>query len=183
MGRALAFVVSLLLPLATLTYSSPPTRRSDAGPEPSQPRSAISSPSHNSQRRRASGRAICCPCTKVISRRWQSEIKPRTWASFWKQCHSPLALRQYMLSVSPSGVSSIGTRIKHKRGIGPRRKAYVALFRPRQRAAYRSTAADPVEQSDLGQVPGVAANAQRRRGNCNSARYLVGLLTTHPRLP
>jgi hypothetical protein len=51
----------------------------------------------------ASGRAICCPCTNEISRRWQSETYPRTWASFREQCHSPMALRQYSLSVS-SGV-------------------------------------------------------------------------------
>jgi hypothetical protein len=28
-----------------------------------------------------------------------------------KQCHCPLALRQYNLSVSPSLISSIGTRV------------------------------------------------------------------------
>jgi hypothetical protein len=33
------------------------------------------------------------------------------WAIFLKQCHCPLALRQYNLSVSPSRVSSIGPRI------------------------------------------------------------------------
>jgi hypothetical protein len=71
--------------------------------------SSYTNPSHNSQRRRASGRTICCPCTKVISWRWQSETYPRTWTSFWKHCHSPLALRQNSLSVSPSGVPSIGS--------------------------------------------------------------------------
>jgi hypothetical protein len=96
-------------PLARLHHRlKPPTRRSDAGPEPSQPRSAISSPSHNSQRSGGPGRAICWLCTELISRRWQSETKPRTWASFVKQCHSPPALRQNSFSVSPSGVSSIG---------------------------------------------------------------------------
>jgi hypothetical protein len=87
-----------------------PARRGDAGPEPSHPRRAISSPSHTLHRRSASGRAICCPCTKVISRRWHRDMNPRN-ASFLKQCHSPLALRQYSFSVSPSGVSSIETRI------------------------------------------------------------------------
>jgi hypothetical protein len=47
----------------------------------------------------------------AISWRWQSETYPRTWAIFLKQCHSPLDLRQYNLSVSPSCVSSIGTRV------------------------------------------------------------------------
>jgi len=84
-----------------------PARSGDAGSEPSHPRRAISTPSHTLQRRLASGRAICCPSTMAISRRWHSETYPRTWASFLKQCHSPLALRQYSLSVTPSGVSSI----------------------------------------------------------------------------
>ena len=86
-----------------------PARRGETGPEPSHPRSAISSPSHKLQRRGASGRAICCPSTKATSRRWQSEVYPRTWGSFLKQCHSPLALRQNSLSVNPSGVASIGS--------------------------------------------------------------------------
>jgi hypothetical protein len=47
----------------------------------------------------------------AISWRWQSETYPRAWFSLLKQCHSPLALRQYSFSVSPSGVSSIGTRV------------------------------------------------------------------------
>jgi hypothetical protein len=83
-----------------------PARRGETGPEPSHPRRSISSPSHALHRKAASGRAICCPSTKAISRRWHSERYPRTWASFSKQCHSPLALRQYSLSVS-LGVSSI----------------------------------------------------------------------------
>jgi hypothetical protein len=83
-----------------------PARRGETGPEPSHPRRSISSPSHAPHRKAASGRAICCPSTKAISRRWHSETYPRTWASFSKQCHSPLALRQYSLSVS-LGVSSI----------------------------------------------------------------------------
>jgi hypothetical protein len=88
-----------------------PAHSDDAGPERPHPRRAISSSSHTLQRRRASGRAICCPCTKVISWRWQSEANPRTGASFLKQCHSPLVLRQYSLSANRSGVSSIGTRV------------------------------------------------------------------------
>ena len=83
-----------------------PARRGETGPEPSHPRRSISSPSHALHRKAASGRAICCPSTKAISRRWHSETYPRTWASFSKQCHSPLALRQYSLSAS-LGVSSI----------------------------------------------------------------------------
>jgi hypothetical protein len=86
-----------------------PARRGETGPEPSHPRSSISTPSHSLHRRSASGRAICCPCTNEISRRRQSEIYPRTWGSFLKQCHSPLDLRQNSLSVSPPGVSSIGS--------------------------------------------------------------------------
>jgi hypothetical protein len=88
-----------------------PAHCDDGGPERPHPRRAISSSSHTLQRRRATGRAICCPCTKVISRRWQSETNPRTGASFLKQCHSPLVLRQYSLSASRSGISSIGTRV------------------------------------------------------------------------
>ena len=44
-----------------------PARRDETGPEPSHPRRAISSPSHKPQRRVASGRAIFCPCTELIS--------------------------------------------------------------------------------------------------------------------
>jgi hypothetical protein len=86
-----------------------PVRRGETGPEPSQPRRAISSPSHKLHRRWVSGRPICWPCTNKISRPWQSEMYPRTRGSFLKQCHSPLALRQYSLSVSPSGAVSIGS--------------------------------------------------------------------------
>jgi hypothetical protein len=88
-----------------------PARRGEAGPEPSHPRSSISTPSHSLHRRSASGRAIRCPCTNEISRRRHSDMYPRIWVSFRKQCHSPLDLRQNSLSVSPWGVASIGTRI------------------------------------------------------------------------
>jgi hypothetical protein len=97
---------------ASIIYLQLAARRGDAGPEPSHPRRSISSPSHKPQRKWASGREICCPSTQAISRRWHSETYPRTWASFLKQCHSPLALRQYSLSVSPSSVSSIEIRIQ-----------------------------------------------------------------------
>jgi hypothetical protein len=40
------------------------------------PRRSISSPSHNPQRRRASGREILCPRTKAISWRRQGERNP-----------------------------------------------------------------------------------------------------------
>src|SRR5580704_1549182 len=82
-------------------------RLSETGPEPSHPRRSISSPSHTPHRRAATGREISRPRTIAISWRWQSETYPRTWAIFLKQCHCPLALRQYSLSVSRSGGSAI----------------------------------------------------------------------------
>jgi hypothetical protein len=93
--------------LLSTEASGPPGPR----PEPSHPRCFISTSSHKSQRGSASGRPICCPSTKAISRRWQSETYPRTWGSFLKQCHSHLVLRQYSFSVCPFGVSSIGTKV------------------------------------------------------------------------
>jgi hypothetical protein len=85
-----------------------PARRGEAGPGPRQPRSSASTPSHTLHRKAASGRAICCPRTMAISWHWHRDMNPRN-ASFLKQCHSPLALRQYSFSVSPSGVPSIGS--------------------------------------------------------------------------
>src|ERR1700722_19767257 len=59
----------------------------------------------------------------AISRPWHSEMYPRAWGSFLKQCQSPLDLRQYSLSVSPSGVVSIGTNIqKRSRNARPRQE-------------------------------------------------------------
>jgi hypothetical protein len=109
-ARSARALVVGLTPLVHLRHLLKlPARRGEAGPEPCHPRRAVSTPSHSQHRRLASGRAICCPCTNEISRRRQSEIYPRTWASFIKQCHSPLALRQYSLSASPAGVVSIGS--------------------------------------------------------------------------
>jgi hypothetical protein len=69
-----------------------PARRGDAGPEAHHPRRTISSSTQNPQRRLASGRVSCCPYRRLF-RGDGRDTNART-ASFLKQCHSPLALRQ-----------------------------------------------------------------------------------------
>jgi hypothetical protein len=70
---------------------------------------------------------------------------------------------------------SQGDQHIHKRRIGPRRKAYVTLVAGATHDL-RSTEVEPAEQSDLGQVPGVAANAQRVR---RLQQCLVSCCSTH----
>ena len=102
-------------PCSTETALGLAYRSRPAGAKPDRslptPRRSISSPSHDPQRSRASGREMFCPRTRAISWRWQRERNPGIGPSFLKQCHSPLALRQCSLSVSALDVSSIGTRV------------------------------------------------------------------------
>jgi hypothetical protein len=84
-----------------------PARRGDAGPEAHHPRRTISSSTQNPQRRRASGRVSCCPYRRLF-RGDGRDTNART-ASFLKQCHSPLALRQTISQWARLGLPSIGS--------------------------------------------------------------------------
>jgi hypothetical protein len=91
----------------------------------------------------------------AISRRWHSETYPRIWASFRKQCHSPLDLRQYSLSVSDFGRSFHLIRIQALTGYGQERDKVIAgkelpwspLYSPTSRASLGC--ADRVDSGDI----------------------------------